>query len=178
MAHILAIFVWMEYILKILSVFLVASIKYFWATPYSFGLRLNEWETLIFMEAGGIIGFLFYYYFFGFMFKELKLLWPKVYNFTPVLFKVRFEMWLIRHRSNRINARKFTHRNKIIVKMRKRFGIWGLVTLSPIILSIPVGALLGSKYFKHDHNFIPYMILSIVVWGFTSVAFFSTFMHH
>ena len=132
----------MEYILKIISVFLVASVKYFWATPYSFGLRLNEWETIFFMEAGGILGFLFYYYFFGFLFKELKLLWPVVYNFTPVLFKVRFEMWLVRLRLKRTNARKFTKRNKMIVRMRRRYGMWGLVILSPIILSIPVGAFL------------------------------------
>ena len=168
----------MEYILKLLSVFLVASIKYFWATPYSFGLKLNELETIFFMEAGGILGFLFFYYFFGFLFKELKLLWPVVYHFTPVLFKVRFEMWLKRHRTNRIYARKFTKRNKIIVQMRRRYGMWGLVILSPIILSIPVGALLGNKYFNRNHHFIPYMILSIVVWGIVSVSFFSTFMHH
>src|SRR5665647_1266839 len=101
-----------RYILKLLSVFLVASIKYFWATPYSFGLKLNEWETIFFIEAGGILGFLFFYYFFGFLFKELKLLWPIVYYFTPVLFKVRFEMWLIRQRIRRIYAKKFTKRNK------------------------------------------------------------------
>jgi hypothetical protein len=168
----------MEYILKVASVFLVAGIKYFWATPYSFGLNLNEWETIFFMEAGGILGFLFYYYFFGFLFKKLKLVWPVVYYFTPVQFKVRFEMWLQRRRINRINAKKFTKRNKIIVRMRKLYGIWGLVILSPVILSIPVGALLGNKYFKHNHHFIPYMILSIVIWGILSVAFFSTFMGH
>ncbi len=167
----------MEYILKLISVFLVASVKYFWATPYSFGLNLNEWETLLFMETGGILGFLFFYYFFGFLFKELKLLWPIVYNFTPVIFKVRFEMWVRRQRENRITARKFTKRNKMIVRMRKRYGIWGLVILSPVILSIPIGALLGNKYFRHDHHFIPYMILSIFLWGLVSVSFFGIFMN-
>jgi hypothetical protein len=168
----------MEYILKLLSVFLVASIKYFWATPYSFGMKLNIWETLILMETGGILGFLFFYYFFGFLFKELKLLWPVVYNFTPVLFKVRFEMWVKRQRENRVFARKFTKRNKMIVRIRDRYGMWGLLILSPVILSIPVGALLGNKYFRHDRHFIPYMIIAIIVWGVISVSFFSTFMKH
>jgi len=168
----------MEYILKLLTVFFVASIKYFWATPYSIGMKLNEWETIFFMEAGGILGFLFFYYFFGFLFKELKLLWPIVYHFTPVLFKVRFEMWRKRRKIQQLNARKFTKRNKLIVRMRKRYGMWGLVVLSPIVLSIPVGALLGNKYFRHDHHFIPYMLLSIVIWGIVSVSFFSTFMNH
>jgi len=168
----------MEYILKLLTVFLVASIKYFWATPYAFGMKLNEWETIFFMEAGGILGFLFFYYFFGFLFKELKLLWPIVYHFTPVIFKVRFEMWRKRRQIQQLNARKFTKRNKLIVMMRRRYGMWGIVVLSPIVLSIPVGALLGNKYFRHEHHFIPYMILSIVIWGIVSVAFFSTFMNH
>ena len=168
----------MEYILKLLSVFLIASIKYFWATPYSFGMKLTEWETIFIIETGGILGFLFFYYFFGFLFMELKLLWPIVYNFTPILFKVRFEMWVKRQKSKRLNAKKFTRKNKIIVQMRKRYGMWGLVILSPIILSIPLGALLGNKYFKHNHHFIPYMILSIVFWGIVSVSFFSTFMNH
>lgn len=168
----------MEYILKLLTVFLIASIKYFWATPYSFGMKLNEWETIFFMEAGGILGFLFFYYFFGFLFKELKIMWPTVYRFTPVLFKVRFEMWRKRRKIQKLNARKFTKRNKLIIRMRKRYGMWGLVILSPVILSIPVGALLGNKYFRHDHHFIPYMLISIVIWGIVSVAFFSTFMNH
>ena len=168
----------MEYFLKIATVFLVAGIKYFWATPYSFGMRLNVWETLIFMEAGGILGFLLYYYFFGFLFKELKLLWPIVYQFTPILFKVRFEMWRARQKAKKSSARKFTHRNKIIVKVRKLYGMWGIVILSPVILSIPVGALLGFKYFKHNRHFITYMLLSILVWGVISVSFFSTFMVH
>jgi hypothetical protein len=141
-------------------------------------MKLNEWETIFFMEAGGILGFLFFYYLFGFLFKELKLLWPFVYNFTPILFKVRFEMWVKQQKLSRTNARKFTKKNKMIVQMRKRYGMWGLVILSPIILSIPLGALLGNKYFKHNHHFIPYMILSIVVWGIVSVALFSTFMNH
>ena len=168
----------MEYILKILSVFLVASVKYFWATPYSFGLRLNVLETIVFMETGGILGFLFFYYFFGFLLKELQLLWPIVYNFTPVLFKVRFEMWLKKRREQRPWNKKFTNMNKMIVRMRQRYGMWGIVLLTPIILSIPFGALLGTKYFKHSHHFITYMILSILVWGLVSVALFSSFMNH
>lgn len=161
-----------------MSVFLVASVKYFWATPYSFGLKLNALETFIFIETGGILGFLFYYYFFGFLFKELKLLWPIVYHFTPVIFKVRFELWRKERKINLLNAKKFTRRNKIIVILRQRFGIWGLAILSPVILSIPVGALLGNKYFKHSHHFMSYMILSIIIWGIVSVSVFSTFMHH
>lgn len=168
----------MEYILKLLNVSFIASIKYFWATPYAFLFKLNEWETLFCIEVGGILGFLLYYYFFRFLLKELKILWPLVYNITPTLFKVRFELWRDRSRKDRLTRKKFTHTNKIIAKIRRRYGMWGIIVLSPILLSIPIGALLGSKYFTHRHGFIPFMILSISIWGIISVSFFGIFMNH
>ncbi len=167
----------MEYILKLLNVSFVASIKYFWSTPYAYLLNMNAWEALLCIEIGGIAGFLLYYYFFRFLLAELKLLWPVVYYFTPVMFKVRFEQWRDRRRKRRVTMKKFTSRNKFIVKIRRRYGMWGIIVLSPIILSIPIGALLGTKYFAHRHSFIPYMILSISVWGVISMAFFSIFMN-
>lgn len=168
----------MEYILKLLNVSFIASIKYFWATPYAFLFKLNALEALFCIEIGGILGFLLYYYFFRFLLKELKLLWPLVYNITPTLFKVRFELWRKRRQKDRFTRKKFTHTNKIIAKIRRRYGMWGIIVLSPIILSIPLGALLGSKYFAHRHGFIPFMILSISIWGIISVSFFGIFMNH
>lgn len=168
----------MEYILKLLNVSFIASIKYFWATPYAYIFKLNAVETLFCIEIGGIIGFLLYYYFFRFLLAELKLLWPVVYFFTPVIFKVRFEQWRDRRRRRQLTRRKFTNMNKFIVKIRVRYGMCGIIVLSPVILSIPIGALLGTKYFPHRHGFIPYMILSISVWGVISVAFFGVLMNH
>jgi hypothetical protein len=54
----------------------------------------------------------------------------------------------------------------------------GIVILTPIILSIPLGALLGTKYFHHRKSFIPWMLLSIFAWGIVSVLFFGIFMPH
>lgn len=168
----------MEYILKLLNVSLIASIKYFWSTPYAFILDLNVFETFLSIEIGGIIGFLLYYYFFRFVLKEIAYWLPRVYYFTPVLFKVRFEAWRDRRRKRNITRKKFTAMNKLIVRIRLRYGMWGIIVLSPIILSLPIGALLGSKYFPHKHGFIPFMILSISVWGVISVALFGVLMNH
>jgi hypothetical protein len=87
-------------------------------------------------------------------------------------------MWVIRQKELKLTARKFTRKYKFIVRLRARYGMWGLVILSPVILSIPVGGLLGNKYFRHNHHFMRYMVLSIIVWGIVSVTFFSTFMNH
>ena len=167
----------MEYILKLLNVSFVASIKYFWSTPYAYLLKLNVWEALLCIEIGGILGFLLYYYFFRFLLAKIKYVWPVVYYFTPAMFKVRFEIWQDRRRKRRVTMKKFTSRNKLIVKIRQRYGMWGIIVLSPVLLSIPIGALLGTKYFHNRNSFIPYMILSISVWGLISMAFFGIFMN-
>ena len=167
----------MEYILKLLNVSFIASIKYFWTAPYAFLLKLNVWEALLCIEIGGILGFLLFYYFFRILFAQLKRLWPVVYYFTPVMFKVRFELWRDRRRRRQVTMKKFTRKNKLIVKIRRQYGMWGIIVLSPVILSIPVGALLGTKYFPNRQGFIPWMILSISVWGVISVAFFGVVMN-
>jgi ABC-type antimicrobial peptide transport system permease subunit len=168
----------MELVLKYINVILLASVKFFWATPYAYFLRLDQVETFVMMQIGGLLGFVFFYYFFSFMLKELRLVWPAIYYITPRIFKVRFEQWLDTRRYRRLTANKFTRRNKMIVKIRQKTGMLGIVILTPIVLSIPLGAFLGTKYFHHKRSFIPWTLLSIFAWGFISVLFFSTFMPH
>lgn len=168
----------MEIILKYLNVIALASVKFFWATPYAYMFRLTEIETFVMIQIGGLLGFVFFYYFFSFLLKELKLVWPMIYYITPRIFKVRFEQWLDLRRYRKLTANKFTRKNKMIARIRRRFGMPGIVILTPIILSIPLGALLGTKYFHHKKSFIPWMLLSIFVWGIVSVLFFGIFMLH
>lgn len=168
----------MELILKYINVILIASVKFFWATPYAYLLSLSQVETFVLMEIGGLLGFVFFYYFFSFMLVEIKLLWPAIYYITPRIFKVRFEQWLDTRRYRRLTANKFTRRNKMIVRIRQKTGMLGIVILTPVFLSIPLGAFLGTKYFHHKPAFIPWTLLSIFAWGFVSILFFSTFMSH
>lgn len=157
---------------------LIASVKFFWATPYAYLFRLNRIETFVFIELGGILGFLFFYAFFSFLLKELKLIWPLVYYVTPRIFKVRVEQWRDSRRYRKLTANKFTRRNKMIVNIRRKSGMLGIIILTPILLSIPIGALLGTKYFHHRQDFIPLMILSVFGWGIVSVLLFGIFLHH
>jgi hypothetical protein len=165
----------MDFLFKYLNIVLIASVKFFWATPYALLFKLNYIETIVMVEIGGLLGFLFYYYFFAFLLKELKLFWPNVYRVTPAIFKVSFEQWLTERRKRKLKARKFTRTNKMIVKIRDKWGMIGIIVLTPVLLSIPIGALLGTKYFRHIHGFIPWMMVSISLWGIISLLFFSIF---
>lgn len=168
----------MEILLKYLNVIVIASVKFFWATPYAYLFKLNQIETIVMIELGGLLGFLFFYAFFGFLLKELKLVWPLIYYITPRIFKVRFEQWLDGRRYKRLTANKFTRRNKLIARIRGKYGMPGIVLLTPVLLSIPFGAFLGIKYFRHRKSFIPWMLISITVWGLFSVLLFSILLPH
>jgi len=168
----------MEFILKYIYVIALASVKFFWATPYAYLFHLNKIETFVMIQLGGLLGFLIYYTFFSYLLKEVKLIWPAIYYITPRIFKVRFEQWLIRRRLRKMSANKFTRRNKLIARTRLKYGMPGIVLLTPILLSIPLGALLGTKYFHHRKSFIPMMLLSIFIWGIVSILFFGVFLHH
>ncbi len=155
----------------------IASVKFFWATPYAYLFSLNRVEAFVMIQLGGMLGFLFFYAFFSFILKELKLVWPAIYFITPRIFKVRFEQWLDERRYRKLTANKFTRSNKMITRIRSKYGMPGIVILTPVILSIPIGAFLGTKYFHHRKSFIPWMLLSIFSWGIVSVFLFGIFWH-
>lgn len=165
----------MGYILKLLNVVFLGSVKYFWTPPYALILGLGVWDTFLALEVGGIAGYLFYFYLSRLVFAQLSKLWKKLYFVTPLKFKVSVEEWRSQIRKKRKNRKKFTKRNKLIIKIRRRYGMWGIIILTPIILSIPVGAILGNKYYSDKKTFLPLMILSIFLWGIVSILVFNVF---
>ena len=66
----------------------------------------------------------------------------------------------------------FTKRNRRLVTLRKKYGLPGIVFLTPLILSIPVGCFLIEKYYgKNKRNFV-FLVLSNVVWSFFYTAIY------
>ena len=61
--------------------------------------------------------------------------------------------------------RVFTRTNRMIVRVKQRYGILGLAAFSPPTLSIPVTALLAAKYFRHDRRTLPTLLVSVLVWS-------------
>ena len=64
--------------------------------------------------------------------------------------------------------KKFSRKNKLIVRVKSRWGLIGLALITPTIISIPVGTLLAARYFGNNWRTLPYMLLSVVGWGFVA----------
>ncbi len=58
------------------------------------------------------------------------------------------------------------------VKLRNSYGLWGIIIMTPVILSIPIGAFLLKKYYSTHKNVLAYMMISILGWSlvFTTIA--------
>ena len=59
----------------------------------------------------------------------------------------------------------FTKSNRRIVKIKNRFGLIGIATLTPILLSIPLGAFLAERFYKDKRKVIIYISISCVFWS-------------
>lgn len=52
-----------------------------------------------------------------------------------------------------------------MVKVKHRVGIVGMALITPTILSIPIGAVVSAKFFKHNPWMLPALLLSVFLWA-------------
>lgn len=61
--------------------------------------------------------------------------------------------------------KKFSWKNRLLVKLRRKGGIWGVAILTPIFLGIPVGVALCLTLTTDKLKIIKPMIVSIIGWS-------------
>ncbi|MFA5327540.1 MAG: hypothetical protein WC384_07095 [Prolixibacteraceae bacterium] len=163
-------------VLKIIQVFLLASVKYVLTFPYAMLIGLTFQQTLIAVTLGGITGFFFFYHFSGFAIKRFHHVKIFLRKYIPYSIRLKYRQLLV-WRKNVTGEKVFSRRNRFIVSFRSKFGLAGIIILSPVILSIPIGAFLLNKYYSKHKLARPYMVLSIISWTAVFVAFALIFPH-
>lgn len=69
----------------------------------------------------------------------------------------------------------FTKFNRRVIRIKHRFGLTGIAILTPIFLSIPIGAFLAERFYKDKGKVILYLSVSAVFWCFTLYFIFLFF---
>ena len=59
--------------------------------------------------------------------------------FTQIGYDV--EKWLVKKFPKRF--KRFSFKNRILARVRRKWGIWGIALISPILIGLPVGVVLG-----------------------------------
>jgi uncharacterized membrane protein len=140
---------------EIISVFLLSTVKFvFGAVPFALGLGFSFLEAVTVTSAGGFVGVSIFVYMSDWIVDRIK--------------KRKLEK---KHDQPVPEKKKFTRKNKIIVKVKMRFGLIGIAFLTPLLLSIPIGCFLAVRYFKNKHRILVYMFVSILFWSVSISSF-------
>jgi hypothetical protein len=143
--------------MQYVTVIFFASWKFAAIFPVAIlAMKMSFAETMLCTNLGGILGVIF----FTFFFKMLIFIWYKIW---PKSKKVK------------IRNNLFNKRNRRIVNIKIKYGLVGIVLLSPIILSIPVGSILINKYYGKKTLNLIYLVSGQIAWSLIYCLFYFQF---
>jgi hypothetical protein len=59
--------------------------------------------------------------------------------------------------------KKFTRTNRRIIKVKRSVGIYGVTWMFPLFLSVPLGVIITAKFYKHQKQTFPLIVLFLVI---------------
>lgn len=146
------------FLLKQLSIIFLSAVKFLIAAPVSYVFGFSYLHTLINTMTGGLLGVLFFFF--------LSRILIRIYmTHSPGVIRKIEKITGVNFGTTRSHKVSFTKRKRMIIKIRNRFGYAGIVILTPILLSIPIGTFLATKYYSKKPNLLAMLSLSVVVWS-------------
>lgn len=157
---------------KYLLIIAISSIKFLIAPPLSFEFGLSFLQTWITTTIGGLAGVLFFF----FLSRGIIVMYRRFLAANISQFIYQISIYLQKkERLPKAKKRIFTFRNKSLVRIRKRYGLAGIIILTPVLLSIPLGTFLAIKYYPNQKNLLAYLSLSVMAWSFLMSSAISIF---
>jgi membrane protein YqaA with SNARE-associated domain len=133
-------------VIKAISIFLLSSVKLFFAPGTSAAAGFGFWETVMLTSAGGVVG-IFFFYFFG-----------------HAIF-VAIDKFRRRNRKEMAEKKVFTRRNRFLIALRGKVGLIGLTLLTPALISIPIGCVVAAKYYYRHPLTLPLLLVFTIAWS-------------
>lgn len=149
-----------------LEVIIVSGIKFFLASPVSYLNGFNYLQTVLFTTIGGIAGLFFFFFFSGWLIRRYRIL----LIFLERRYKQSFTLNKLKQiRKNSVNVEK----SKLLNFVMNKMGFFGFILLTPVVLSIPIGAFIAKRYYSNKRYILVYLSLSVVFWAVLLSALFS-----
>jgi len=140
--------------MKELTIIFFCTFKFAATFPVAIYLvKMTPLETLLYTNTGGILGTFIFMYLSEFIIRMWNKYWPQSMK------------------RNKKKKKLFTGRNRRIVSIKMRYGIWGIVILNPVLLSIPLGSFLMVKYYGLKLKNMMWLVAGQVAWSLVYVFF-------
>jgi hypothetical protein len=134
--------------MKELAVIFFCTWKFAATFPVAiYALNMSPVEILIYTNTGGILGALVFLK----LSKQIIGWWNE--NRPKALF------------SQKKKRKTFTRSNRRLVRIKINYGLMGIVILSPVLLSIPIGAFLAARYYGTKTRVAAWLIAGQVFWS-------------
>lgn len=132
-----------ELIWKYIAVALTCAVKYIFGVIGAISAGFNLVETLVVTVGGGMVGVVVYLY-----------VWDGL-------------VWLYRKIIPRkaIEGIRINNRLRLIVKVIKKYELYGVAFLTPLLLSVPVGVIVASAFEEDKWRIKRYMFFSFLGWS-------------
>jgi hypothetical protein len=115
---------------------------------------MSFFQTIVYTNIGGLLGIIVFRFLSIGLIKLYIAYWPE---------KLKFE---------RKAAKIFTKRNRRLIRIKAQYGLYGIVVLTPVLLSIPVGTFLVAKYYRHNKSGYLYLFFSQLIWSVIYTFFY------
>ncbi len=145
-------------IAKTISIFLLSGVKLLFAPGAATAAGFSFHKTLLVTSCGGCTGILTFYYLGYYLTEQFSALFSRMKIVNP-------------DKAPRLGRRVFTRRKRFVIKVRRRFGMFGLALLTPSVISIPIGAVVSARFYRQDKLMLPMLLISTVLWCFVLTLF-------
>ncbi len=138
---------------------LFSAIKFAMTFPLAImQFQFSFFETVLWTNIGGIVGV----YFFAFLSEKLIAWWNRTFRRSGSA------------NSSAVSSGKriFSRKNRRIVRIKQKYGLAGIAISTPFLLSIPVGAFLVVRYYRHSRTKFLYLIAANAIWSVIYTAFY------
>lgn len=130
--------------LNVILILALAGSKYIIALALIFSGSYNFGSSVAMLVGGGMMGVVV----FSYCGDWLKTVWRR---FFP------------KKKQEKIKINAYLRR---VVRIRQRYGLAGIAFLTPILLTVPVGAMMASHLYKSKLQIFTYMLLAFAFWSF------------
>jgi len=131
-------------VIQVVGLMLFSSVKFLFAPSTVYLSGYSFLQTVLITTGGGAFGVFVFFYSGRFIFAYIT---------------ARFA------RRKGVKRKTFTRRNRLLIRVKNSYGLYGLALVSPCLISIPIGCFLAAKYFRHDRRTIPVFLLAVVFWS-------------
>ena len=145
-----------EGFLHLVGIFLISGVKFLVGLGWAIAFVESDWLGFTVASMGGIFGSFIWI----FMGHWIQTRWIQFQ-------RERFEKKSLAAGLYRgeFALKKFSKKNRKLVKLKRWGGVYLLVFLAPLIISIPVGCLILSTMESNRYRILLLMSISVLFWG-------------